>query len=37
MFMTNRKEALRLVYQHAPEEVMNESPRFQAYIQRIGP
>ena len=37
MFMTNRKEALRLIYKHAPEEVMSDSPRFEAYIQRIGP
>ncbi|PEN09317.1 hypothetical protein CRI93_00890 [Longimonas halophila] len=36
MFMTNRKEALRLVYKYAPDEVISDSPRFQEYIRRIG-
>jgi hypothetical protein len=36
MGMSRRKEALRLLYQYAPEEVLENSPNFRNYIQRIG-
>lgn len=36
MGMSRRKEALRLLYQYAPEEVLENSPNFRNYMQRIG-
>ena len=36
MGMSRRKEALRLLYRYAPEEVLENSPRFRSYMQRIG-